>query len=177
MITATGITHFILADAEPKCSNWACAMVCCSPVRVPPEFTARMAARRCEKLKPRNRIIAGRFSCRRSDHTTVHQVDASATAFRFRNAGWAAVIVRVDPDRANAERIKEWTVSYWEALRATSLGGGHVNFMMDEGADRVRASYGENYDKLARIKAKYDPGNFFHIRTSRRAPDERHLGG
>jgi hypothetical protein len=92
----------------------------------------------------------------------VHQVDSSATAFRFRNAGWAAVIVGVDPDPANAERIKEWTVSYWEALRASSLGG-YVNFMMDEGADRMRASYGENYHKLARIKAKYDPGNFFHI--------------
>ena len=54
-----------------------------------------------------------------------------------------------------------WAVRYWEALHPTSAGGAYVNFMMDEGTDRVRASYGRNYDRLARIKASYDPGNFF----------------
>ena len=54
-------------------------------------------------------------------------------------------------------------MAYWEALHPTSAGGAYVNFMMDEGADRVRASYGPNYDRLARIKAHYDPGNFFRI--------------
>ena len=35
--------------------------------------------------------------------------------------------------------------------------------MMEEGRDRVEASYGENYERLAKIKAKYDPDNFFHV--------------
>lgn len=39
----------------------------------------------------------------------------------------------------------------------------YVNFLMDEGHDRVKATYGENYDRLRKIKKKYDPDNFFHI--------------
>jgi len=38
-----------------------------------------------------------------------------------------------------------------------------VNFLMNEGADRVRDSYGTNYPRLAAIKYRYDPGNFFHV--------------
>ncbi len=93
----------------------------------------------------------------------VHRVGPEATAFAYRSAGWAGVIVGVDPDPANAGKIKDWAVRYWDALHPTSAGGAYVNFMMDEGTDRVRASYGPNYDRLARIKASYDPGNFFRI--------------
>ena len=93
----------------------------------------------------------------------VHRVDPEATAFAYRDAGWAGVIVGVDPDPANAGKIKDWAVRYWEALHPTSAGGAYVNFMMDEGTDRVRASYGPNYDRLARIKARYDPDNFFRV--------------
>ncbi|HEY5053512.1 MAG TPA: BBE domain-containing protein, partial [Solirubrobacterales bacterium] len=42
-------------------------------------------------------------------------------------------------------------------------GGAYVNMMMDEGQERVRASYGDNYDRLAQIKATYDPGNLFRV--------------
>jgi FAD/FMN-containing dehydrogenase len=93
----------------------------------------------------------------------VHRIGPDETAFAYRDAGWAGVIVGVDPDPANASTIKDWAVRYWEALHPSSAGGAYVNFMMDEGSDRVRASYGPNYDRLARIKARYDPGNFFKI--------------
>jgi FAD/FMN-containing dehydrogenase len=93
----------------------------------------------------------------------VHRVAADATAFAYRDAGWAGVIVGVDPDPGNAAKIKDWAIRYWEALHPTSAGGAYVNFMMDEGTDRVRASYGRNYDRLARVKASYDPDNFFRI--------------
>jgi len=93
----------------------------------------------------------------------VHRVSPDATAFSYRDAGWAGVIVGVDPDPANAGKIRDWAVRYWEALHPTSAGGAYVNFMMDEGTDRVRASYGPNYDRLARVKAHYDPDNFFRI--------------
>ena len=93
----------------------------------------------------------------------VHRVPEDATAFSYRDSGWAGVIVGVDPDPANAAKLKDWTVRYWEALHPTSAGGAYVNFMMDEGTDRVRASYGRNYDRLAQVKAAYDPGNMFHI--------------
>jgi FAD/FMN-containing dehydrogenase len=94
----------------------------------------------------------------------VQRVSSDATAFAYRDGGWAGVIVGVDPDPAKAGQIKDWAVRYSEALHPTSAGGGYVNFMMaEEGSDRVRACYGPNYDRLARIKARYDPDNFFHI--------------
>ena len=88
---------------------------------------------------------------------------ADATAFAYRDGGWAGVIVGVDPDPANADRISQWARDYWEALHPTSAGGAYVNFLMDEGQDRVRASYRGNYDRLTQIKDRYDPGNTFHI--------------
>jgi len=91
--------------------------------------------------------------------------DPPASRIRLvgRDAGWNGVIVGGDPDPANAARLKDWAVRYWEALHPTSAGGAYVNFMMDEGTDRVRASYGRNYDRLARVKAVYDPQNFFRV--------------
>ena len=43
------------------------------------------------------------------------------------------------------------------------MGGGYVNMMMDEGQERVLAAYGDNYDRLAQVKAKYDPANLFRV--------------
>jgi FAD binding domain/Berberine and berberine like len=91
------------------------------------------------------------------------RVAEDATAFAYRDGGWAGVIVGVDPDPANTGAISEWTRSYWDALHPHSAGGAYVNFMMDEGADRVRASYRGNYDRLSRIKTTYDSDNAFHI--------------
>ena len=93
----------------------------------------------------------------------VHRKSATDTAFAYRDAGWAAVIVGVDPDPAMASKLREWAVAYHEALHPTALDGAYINFMMDEGQDRIRASYGPNYDKLAAVKQDYDPDNFFHI--------------
>jgi FAD/FMN-containing dehydrogenase len=91
------------------------------------------------------------------------RVADDATAFAYRDGGWAGVIVGVDPDPANAALISDWAQRYWAELHPTTAGGAYVNFMMDEGHDRVRASYLGNYDRLAQVKAKYDPGNLFHI--------------
>ncbi len=92
------------------------------------------------------------------------RVSQSDTAFAYRDGGWAGVIVGVDPDPANAPALTQWTRNYWEELHPTSAGGAYVNFMMDdEGDDRIRASYRGNYDRLARTKATYDPGNVFHV--------------
>ncbi|HLH71291.1 MAG TPA: BBE domain-containing protein, partial [Candidatus Dormibacteraeota bacterium] len=93
-----------------------------------------------------------------------HRVGPEDTAFRFRDARFAEVIVGVDPDPAGAEAIKSWAVRYWEALHPFSVGGGaYVNFLMDEGEDRIRATYGANYPRLAAIKRRYDPRNLFHL--------------
>ena len=87
-----------------------------------------------------------------------HRRGATAT----RN--WGSVIVGVDPDPANAERDHATgAIDYCEALHPYSAGGAYVNMMMDEGQERVQASYGDNYDRLAQIKAEYDPDNVFRV--------------
>ena len=92
-----------------------------------------------------------------------HRVGKDETAWSYRDATWGEVIVGVDPDPNNAEQIKDWCVNYWEAVHPFSAGGAYVNMMMDEGQERVRAAYRENYARLSEIKAKYDPQNLFHI--------------
>jgi FAD/FMN-containing dehydrogenase len=113
-------------------------------------------------------------------HSTMHlypidgaaaRVPSSATAFAYRGGGWAGVIVGVDPDPANREAITSWTKDYWEALHPTSAGGAYVNFLMDEGQDRVKASYLDNYARLAQVKRRYDPHNLFHVNQNIRSGD------
>ncbi|MCL4250822.1 MAG: FAD-binding oxidoreductase [Anaerolineae bacterium] len=105
-------------------------------------------------------------------HSTMHlypingaaqRVDKNNTAWSFRDANFAQVIVGVDPDPANNVRMIQWAQDYWTALHPHSAGGAYVNMMMEEGEDRVKAAYRDNYARLAAIKAKYDPNNLFHI--------------
>ncbi len=92
-----------------------------------------------------------------------HRVGKDETAWSYRDATWGEVIVGVDPDPNNAGMVKDWCVDYWEAVHPYSAGGAYVNMMMDEGQERVRAAYRENYTRLSKIKAKYDPSNLFHV--------------
>jgi Berberine and berberine like len=82
---------------------------------------------------------------------------------RYREARWSTVFAGVDPDPANVDAIREWSTGYQEALHPYSAGGAYVNMVMAEGEDEVRASYRGNYDRLAQIKAKYDPDNLFRV--------------
>jgi FAD/FMN-containing dehydrogenase len=91
------------------------------------------------------------------------RVDRHETAFSYRDAKWSMVIVGVDPDPANADKITAWTKDYWAAVHPYSMGGAYVNFMMDEGSDRIKATYRDNYPRLVEMKRKYDPSNFFRI--------------
>jgi FAD/FMN-containing dehydrogenase len=107
-----------------------------------------------------------------SMHSTMHlypingaasRVGKQDTAWNYRDATWAQVMVGVDPDPANNEKIISWTKSYYDALHPYSAGGAYVNFMMDEGEERVKATYGDNYERLVAIKNKYDPDNLFRV--------------
>ena len=91
------------------------------------------------------------------------RVPKDATAWNYRDAHWGMVIIGVSPDPAENDRMTAWAREYWAALHPYSAGGAYVNMMMEEGQDRVRASYGDHYDRLARIKATYDPGNLFRV--------------
>jgi FAD/FMN-containing dehydrogenase len=108
-----------------------------------------------------------------SMHSTMHlypingaasRVARQDTAWNYRDANWAQVMVGVDPDPANNEKIISWTKNYYDALHPYSAGGAYVNFLMgDEGEDRVKATYGDNYARLVAIKNKYDPQNLFRV--------------
>ena len=92
-----------------------------------------------------------------------HDVGPADTAFSYRDANFAEVIFGVDPDPANANAVRDWCIGYYDDTHEYSAGGAYVNFMMEEGQERVRATYRGNYDRLARIKAQYDPNNVFRI--------------
>jgi hypothetical protein len=92
-----------------------------------------------------------------------HDLAASDTAWSYRDAQWGSVFAGVDSDPANVDVIRQWCVDYFEALHPHSAGGAYVNMMMDEGQDRVRASYRDNYERLAQIKSKYYQDNVFRV--------------
>ena len=91
------------------------------------------------------------------------RVGKKETAWAYRDAKYAGVIVGVDPDPKNASKITTWCKDYWKALHPYSSGGAYSNFMMNEGQDRVEASYKHNYNRLSEIKKVYDPENFFRV--------------
>jgi FAD binding domain-containing protein/berberine-like enzyme len=91
------------------------------------------------------------------------RVGIAETPWAYRDAKYAGVIVGVDPDPANADKITKWCKEYWEGLHPYSSGGAYSNFMMDEGQERVKASYKNNYERLVSIKNKYDPKNLFRV--------------
>jgi FAD/FMN-containing dehydrogenase len=93
-----------------------------------------------------------------------HAVGAGETAWANRDAQWAQVMVAVDPTPDNMDHHIAWVRGYWDALHSYSTGGAYVNFMMDdEGQERVKATYRENYERLVAVKNKYDPTNLFRI--------------
>ena len=92
-----------------------------------------------------------------------HHIGPKDTAWSYRDANFSQVIVGVDPDPANKDKITKWSKAYWQALHPHSAGGAYINMMMDEGQERVQKAYRDNYPRLAQIKKKYDPNNLFHV--------------
>ncbi|SIQ69834.1 FAD/FMN-containing dehydrogenase [Haladaptatus litoreus] len=92
-----------------------------------------------------------------------HDIDSDETAWNARDANWSMVIVGVDPDPENDGKITKWARDYWHDLHPHTVGGSYINFMMEEGEDRIQATYGDNYERLREVKAEYDPDNFFHV--------------
>jgi hypothetical protein len=94
----------------------------------------------------------------------VHRVPKDATAWNTRDATWSMVIAGIDADPKQADALKTWGRAYWTAIHPFNLEGAYVNFMMDDEVQgRVQATYGENYERLASVKAKYDPKNLFQV--------------
>jgi FAD/FMN-containing dehydrogenase len=92
-----------------------------------------------------------------------HQVATDATAFAYRDANFATVIVGIWPDPAENDANIAWVRDYYDAVAPLSESGGYVNFMAGDDQGRVPDNYKANYDRLVEVKRKYDPGNLFHL--------------
>jgi FAD/FMN-containing dehydrogenase len=102
----------------------------------------------------------------------VHRKATGDTAWSARDATWSMVIAGIDPDPAKAAELRAWASAYWAAVHPFDRAGAYSNFMMaDEDQERVKASYGDNYPRLAALKRRYDPANLFRINQNIRATD------
>jgi FAD binding domain/Berberine and berberine like len=100
----------------------------------------------------------------------VARVGEDETAFGARDAGHTVNVIGITRTRAGFEDEREWARGLWTALQPHHHNV-YVNFLMEEGEDRIREAYGASkYDRLKALKRKYDPDNFFRLNQNIR-PD------
>jgi FAD/FMN-containing dehydrogenase len=90
-----------------------------------------------------------------------NRVAADATAYPHRDVAWVMNIHTRWQDPADDERCLAWARDVFQAMAPMATGGVYVNFMPEDETDRVRSAYGSNYDRLAEVKATWDPENVF----------------
>jgi FAD/FMN-containing dehydrogenase len=96
----------------------------------------------------------------------VSRIAPSETAFRHRNAQYDNFAASVWADPRELEVHQQWVREWWEMMSPFSIGAEYVNNLGEEGEDRVRAAYGDNYGRLVALKDKYDPTNFFRLNAN-----------
>lgn len=94
----------------------------------------------------------------------ISRVDAQANAAAHRDAAYVINIQAAWEAPEETERYTHWAREFWSAMQPYSTGGVYVNFLSeDEGGDRIRAAYGDRYERLVALKQRYDPTNLFRI--------------
>jgi len=95
----------------------------------------------------------------------MNRIGSKDTAFGSRDTSFLFSVDAIWDDPSDSEEVISWSREFLDKMRRFSGDGMYVNFsgFGEEGEDLVRKAYGENYERLAKIKAKYDPDNFFHI--------------
>jgi hypothetical protein len=96
-------------------------------------------------------------------HGAYRRVGNTETAYSHRHLQYDLVILSAWDDPAENERNISWTRDFFRALEPELSDGVYVNDLGEEGADRVRQSYGENYERLIELKTRYDPSNLFRL--------------
>ncbi|MCK0509703.1 FAD-binding oxidoreductase [Aromatoleum buckelii] len=93
----------------------------------------------------------------------VSRVAAEESAFRHRKAQHSLLVLRMWEDPAESEANMDWARRCYRTVEPFLESGAYVNYLGDEGEARIVASYGPNHERLAVIKKKYDPTNFFRL--------------
>jgi FAD/FMN-containing dehydrogenase len=94
----------------------------------------------------------------------INRVPAEATAYPHRNVNFVMNLHTRWSSPSEDTACVGWTRALYEATAPFATGGVYVNFMPEDESQRVRTgAYGTNYDRLARVKAKYDPKNLFRM--------------
>jgi FAD binding domain/Berberine and berberine like len=93
----------------------------------------------------------------------VTRVDPAATAFPHRARGYNLIIISQWTDPAQTDAGVAWARGTYKSLQPHMADGAYVNYLDDDDANRVRASYGPNYERLRELKRRYDPENLFHL--------------
>jgi FAD/FMN-containing dehydrogenase len=93
----------------------------------------------------------------------ISRIPTSDTAYAQRDAAYDCFPISIWDDPAEDEVNVRWARAFWTAMRPFSTGGVYVNNLGDEGEDRVRSAFGDNYDRLVALKNKYDPTNLFQL--------------
>jgi FAD/FMN-containing dehydrogenase len=96
-------------------------------------------------------------------HGAASRVDPAATAFPHRDEHYDFMIVSQWSDPTDSARNIQWTREFFEAMQPFLESGAYINLMGEEGEEVVREAYGSNYERLAALKDKYDPTNFFRL--------------
>jgi FAD/FMN-containing dehydrogenase len=92
----------------------------------------------------------------------MNRVAADATAFGHRDNGFVVNIIGTWPTPADNDKHVDWVQGLFAALQPYAHGA-YINFLGDEGQERVRSAYGPNYERLVALKNKYDPANLFRL--------------
>ncbi len=93
----------------------------------------------------------------------VNRLPADATAYPHRDAEYVMNVHTRWEDPAQDDRCVAWARKFFDRMAAFATGGVYVNFMPMDETERVKAAFGPNYDRLARLKKRYDPDNFFRL--------------
>lgn len=107
----------------------------------------------------------------------VGRVGPRETAFSHRDAQHSLLVLRMWEDPSDSESNIAWARRCYETAEPFMKSGVYVNYLGDEGEGRVMAGYGANYDRLAAIKKKYDPTNFFRLNQNIRPAETEGAAG
>jgi hypothetical protein len=95
-----------------------------------------------------------------------NRVPSDATAFANRDARWDGLVLGTWEDAAHDAAQIDWTRQAWRSLRPFSTGGVYANGVADGDAEEISGAFGSNYQRLADLKAIYDPTNLFRVNAN-----------